>query len=194
MGWSDVSVDDQDLWSAYEWPERCLRANFVMSVDGHIEGSDGLSGTLSNSEDRRIFHMQRAGCDAILVGAGTVRLEHYRSINLKPEWQQFRGDRPDPTLIIASRSGQVPDIPGAVVVDGSDFPALKQEYPRILCEGGPHLFATLLREGLVDELALTIGTEIGGAGELVPAPVRKGAQAKHVHMQDGSLFTLWTVS
>ena len=77
-------MDDEQLWRAYAWPERSLRVNFVTSIDGHIQGSDGLSGTLSSPEDRRVFHMLRAGCDAVLVGAGTARVEKYGPIRIKP--------------------------------------------------------------------------------------------------------------
>ena len=187
-------MDDESLWRAYAWPERCLRANFVMTVDGHVQGSDGLSGTLSDPEDRRIFHMQRAGCDAVLVGAGTVRAENYGPIEVKPEWAGYRGDRPAPQLIIVSSSGNVPHIDGSLVVDGSDLAGLRQRFPRILCEGGPHLFAALLEQHLVDQLALTVAGEIGGTGELVPGNGTSEAAPLHVHAQGGSLFTLWDLT
>jgi riboflavin biosynthesis pyrimidine reductase len=67
-------------------PQRCLRANFVTTIDGHIQGPDGLSGTISSAEDRRVFHMLRAGADAILVGAGTARIENYKPVGVKAEW------------------------------------------------------------------------------------------------------------
>jgi riboflavin-specific deaminase-like protein len=49
----------------------------------------------------------------------------------------------------------------------------------IVCEGGPHLNSSLLREGLVDELWLCVSPRIGGdpgqpatvEGDAVPAPV-----------------------
>jgi hypothetical protein len=62
-------MDDEQLWDAYAWPSKCLRVNFVTTLDGHIMGPDDRSGSLSTQEDRRIFHMLRAGCDAVLKHA-----------------------------------------------------------------------------------------------------------------------------
>lgn len=186
-------MNDEELWQAYSWPEKCLRVNFVVTLDGHIRGREGLSGSLSDEEDRRIFAMQRAGCDAVLVGAGTIRAEKYGPIAIKPQWQQFRTQKHAPELIAVSASGNVPEIEGLQVVDGSDLPALRERYPRILCEGGPHLFASLLKQDLVDEVALTMTGYFGGSGQLVPAAVSEQATPKHVHAHGNSLFTLWSL-
>ncbi|MFN8183671.1 MAG: dihydrofolate reductase family protein [Candidatus Nanopelagicales bacterium] len=187
-------MDDTELWEAYAWPERSLRVNFVTSMDGHIQGPDGKSGTLSSEEDRRIFHMLRAGCDAILVGAGTARIENYKEVSLKPEWAGLRGDSDSPALIMVSASGHVPAIEGALVVDGTDLAALKDRYSRILCEGGPHLFTALLEQGLVDELALSTSNHLGGTGALVTSGMWREAVPKHVHQDAEGVYSLWDVS
>ncbi len=186
-------MDDEELWRAYAWPERSLRVNFVTSIDGHITGPDGLSAALSGPEDRRLFHMLRAGCDAVLVGAGTARQETYRPIRIKPEWEPFRSRRTPPDLIIVSASGNVPEIEGARVVDGTDMPRLRAEYPRILCEGGPQLFASLLAAGLVDEFAWSISGQVGGSGRLLTGDPRAHATPKHTHFAAEGVFTLWDI-
>lgn len=187
-------VDDAALWDAYAWPQRCLRVNFVVSLDGHVEAPDGLSGGLSSQEDRRVFHMLRAGCDAILVGAGTARSEGYGPVRTKPEWDDWRHRSDPPVLVMVSRSGNVPDIDKAVTVDGSNLAALTTEYPRILCEGGPHLFASLLQQELVDEIALSVSGRIGGTGTLLPDEVRSHFRPRHVHAAGDTVFTLWSRS
>ncbi len=187
-------MDDEELWQAYAWPSLCLRVNFVISLDGHIQGPDGLSGTLSGPHDRRLFHMLRAGCDAIMVGAGTARTETYKSVAIRSPWEQFREQSGPPTLILVSASGNVPEIEGAIVSDGSDLTDLRERYPKILCEGGPRLFSTLLEEGLVDELALSISAGIGGFGSLVLDGVSAQTRPKHTHVNDEGLFTLWDVT
>jgi riboflavin biosynthesis pyrimidine reductase len=48
----------------------------VSTVDGRAT-LHGRSGPLSGPADRQLFHALRAPADAILVGAGTVRSEHY---------------------------------------------------------------------------------------------------------------------
>jgi riboflavin biosynthesis pyrimidine reductase len=184
-------MDDADLWEAYAWPERCLRVNFVTTIDGHIQGPDGLSGTISSAEDRRVFHMLRAGADAILVGAGTARIEKYKAVGIKTEWRDFRGNDTPPTLVMVSASGNVPDIEGALVVDGTDLSALKDRYPRILCEGGPHLFTALLQQGLVDQVALSTHGRLGGTGALITDGVTADATPLHTHHDADGLYTLW---
>lgn len=190
--WSDGLVNDEELWGAYEWPDSCLRVNFVVSLDGHIKSSDGLSAGLSSPEDRRIFHMLRAGCDAILVGAGTARAENYGPVRLKSEWTTLRQESAPPTLVMVSASGKVPDIAGAVTVDGTDLAALKDTYPRILCEGGPHLFATLVEQGLVDQIALSISGRIGGSAGLLGREVTAHFTPIHAHAAEDTLFTVWS--
>jgi riboflavin-specific deaminase-like protein len=64
----------------------------------------------------------------------------------------------------------------------------------LLCEGGPTLNSTLLGNGLIDELCLTISpTLVGGGGgativgqSLLPEPV--DLQLAHLLEEDGSLF------
>lgn len=187
-------MDDEELWQAYRWPQRSLRVNFVISIDGHIGGSDGRSGTLSTPEDRRIFHMLRAGCDAVLVGAGTARTEKYRPVTVKSQWAEHREQTDAPSLIMVSASGNVPDIEGAIVSDGSDLAKVREQFPRILCEGGPRLFSDLLQDGLVDELALSISPQIGGYGPLVLDSVSASATPKYAHVHPEGLFTLWDVT
>lgn len=187
-------MDDAELWEAYAWPQRCLRVNFVTTLDGHVQGPDGLSGPLSNDEDRRIFHMLRAGCDAVLVGAGTARAENYKAISIKPEWHGLRGDTTTPTLVMVSASGRTPQIEGSVVVSGPDLAGLKQQYPRILCEGGPRLFTELLDLGLVDEVTLTISGRLGGTGSLVTQSMWQPAVPTHVHADGDSIYTRWRLT
>lgn len=186
-------MDDRELWEAYAWPERCVRVNFVTTIDGQVTGPDGRSGSLSSTEDRRIFHMLRAGADAILVGAGTARIEQYREPAVKPEWLQFRGSSEPPVLIIVTRTGNVPDIEGAITVDGTDLAAVTNDYPRILCEGGPHLFTTLLEQDLVDEFTLTLDGRLGGGRSLLTSPVTAKARPQHVHSDADGLYTIWTL-
>jgi riboflavin biosynthesis pyrimidine reductase len=194
QGWSDSEVDDDQLWSAYAWPDRCLRVNFVTSMDGHIQGRDGLSGTLSSDHDRRLFHMLRAGCDAVLVGAGTARREKYGPIGIRSPWDAMRTQPGTPDLIMVSASGNVPDIDGSIISDGTDLSELKDRYPRILCEGGPHLFTSLLEQGLVDELALSVSGHLGGSGSLVTDAATATAQARHAHHNSDGVFTLWSIA
>ena len=68
---------------------------------------------------------------------------------------------------------------------------------RILCEGGPSLFASLVGDGLVDELALTVSPLLAGPGpgRIVAGPPHPpaGLDLRHVLEEDGNLFLRYAV-
>lgn len=84
-----------------------LRTNFVSSLDGSVQGTDGRSGGLGTDSDHHVFALHRALADAVLVGAGTVRQEGYRAVDLRP-WQRRLRERlgldPFPVLVVVSGS------------------------------------------------------------------------------------------
>jgi riboflavin biosynthesis pyrimidine reductase len=85
-------------------PQPSLRVNFVSSLDG-AGTLDGKSAGLSGPEDKRVFGILRMRCDALLVGAGTVRDEGYRAVRLDEErrrWRLEHGLSEYPTLVIVS--------------------------------------------------------------------------------------------
>lgn len=100
-------LTDSDLASLYAVPDRSvpiLRMNFVTSTDGAV-ALDGYSAGLSGGADKRVFALLRDQCDALLVGAGTLRHEGYRELALPPERTARRvaaGLPAQPTLVIAS--------------------------------------------------------------------------------------------
>jgi 5-amino-6-(5-phosphoribosylamino)uracil reductase len=53
--------------------------NMVSTVDGHAT-LRGRSGPLSSPADRELFHGLRMAVDAVMAGAGTVRMERYGRI------------------------------------------------------------------------------------------------------------------
>ena len=113
-GGAPRAVDETDLIELFRYPalegRGWLRTNFVMSLDGSVQGPDGRSGTLGTESDQRVFALQRALADAILVGANTVRLEGYRAVDLEP-WQlairEQEGLAPYPALVIISASADL---------------------------------------------------------------------------------------
>ena len=68
----------------------------------------------------------------------------------------------------------------------------KRGLRRVLCEGGPTLFGTLLGADRVDELCLTISPllEAGGAHRIVAGAPEKARRMilHHVLVSDGSLM------
>ncbi|MFG1604127.1 dihydrofolate reductase family protein [Actinoplanes sp. NPDC049265] len=104
--WPDQSgpLDDDALRDCYAYPAgRTLRVNFVSSVDGAAT-VDGRSGGLGGPGDKRIFDLLRAGCDALLVGANTLRTEGYDALRPDPEWRKANGLPAYPIMSILSSS------------------------------------------------------------------------------------------
>jgi riboflavin biosynthesis pyrimidine reductase len=101
-------IDDAGLHALYAVPDRAvphLRINFVTSIDGAVT-VDGYSAGLSSPADKQVFGLLRDQCDALLVGAGTLRVEGYRGLELTADRAAARaanGLAPQPTLVIVSR-------------------------------------------------------------------------------------------
>ena len=125
-GGAPRTVEESDLIELYRLPvpegRGWLRTNFVMSLDGSVQGPDGRSGTLNTASDRQVFALQRALADAVLVGANTARFEGYRAIDLEP-WQleirEQEGLAPYPVLVIISASADLDPLI-AIPADGTD--------------------------------------------------------------------------
>jgi len=100
------ALDDDALAASYAPPAGgAVRVNFVTSIDGAAEVG-GRSRGLSGPADRRLFGLLRAQCDALLVGAGTLRTERYGPLRLDGaahrRWRAGR-DRPGhPVLVVVS--------------------------------------------------------------------------------------------
>jgi riboflavin biosynthesis pyrimidine reductase len=109
-------LDDEDLARLYAYPAQpdraWVRANFVSTLDGSATGPDGRTGTINTESDVRVFAALRALSDVVLVGAGTVRAEGYRAVQVRESWRQVRaslGLAPVPTLAVVSRSLALPE-------------------------------------------------------------------------------------
>lgn len=173
----------------------------VSTADGKVT-IGGRSGPIGNEADRKLFHRLRTQADAVMVGAGTLRIEGYRRLVRDPDLRAARvaeGLAPDPLLVVVSRSGDVPEIEDqemVVLPSPAGIPPLRESHGirSILCEGGPTLNDGLLRAGLVDELFLSLAPKLSGgalaltavAGEPLPEPV--GMDLLSVLESEGHLF------
>jgi riboflavin biosynthesis pyrimidine reductase len=84
--------------------------NFVATVDGKATVG-GRSGPLGDQADHELFQRLRARVDAVLVGAGTMRIERYGRLMRDPELRSAReraGLRPDPLACVVTRSPHLP--------------------------------------------------------------------------------------
>jgi riboflavin biosynthesis pyrimidine reductase len=101
------ALNDAGLLAAYTWPtdRSTLRINFVTSVDGAVT-IDGYSAGLGSPSDKRVFDLLRMTCDAVIVGAGTLRHEGYGPLRLDEahrNWRRQHGRPADPVLVVVSR-------------------------------------------------------------------------------------------
>ena len=107
-----MTASPVDIAAAYAWPEGAwTRAMMLTTLDGAVAGADGLSGSISSATDRLIFSEVRRLCDAVLVGAGTIRAERYNPMKAKTEYQEARavaGLKSAPVVVIVSRSLDLP--------------------------------------------------------------------------------------
>jgi len=78
-----------------------------MSIDGYVDDTTGDRLLLSNEADFDRVDAVRAGCDAILVGAGTVRQDNPRLLVRSAQRRQARveqGRRPTPVKVTVTGS------------------------------------------------------------------------------------------
>ncbi len=83
-----------------------LILNMASTVDGRASVG-GRSGAIGNRADRGLFHGLRAIVDAVMVGAGTARIEHYGRMIRESDRRRRRSEsglEPEPTTCIVSRS------------------------------------------------------------------------------------------
>ena len=132
-------------------------------------------------------------------------------LDLDPSAELFTAATVRPVVITSGASpaqarAALAGVAEVIVAGGSevDLPAAlaalaARGLPRILCEGGPHLFGSLLAAGCVDELCLTLSPMLAGpgagrivAGPPVPAPVPM--RLTHLLEEDGALFCRYTTA
>lgn len=95
-----LSVDGHVAERPYTLLSCCI------TLDGYLDGAAGPRWVLSNDADLDRVDSVRAGCDAILVGAGTIRRDHPR-LQVRDEARrvarQARGLPPSPVKVTVTR-------------------------------------------------------------------------------------------
>ncbi|WP_243059048.1 dihydrofolate reductase family protein [Nocardioides sp. SR21] len=190
-----VGPRTDDLDELYAVPRRpWLRVNMISTVDGAATGDSGKSGSINNAVDKQVFHLLRAQCDVIVVGAGTARIEGYGPA-VRP-------------LVVVSRQDTAPEglrdaPPGSVSVEPLGDPVafkaslVERGWTNILCEGGPSLLRDLLAAGVVDELcSTTVPRLIGGDHLRITSgpPIDVPLDLHTLIEAEGTLLARWLVS
>jgi 5-amino-6-(5-phosphoribosylamino)uracil reductase len=159
----------------------------AVSLDGALDDRSPRRLILSGAEDLDAVDELRAGSDAILVGAGTVRADDPR---LLVRSERRRADRvarglpPSPVRVVLTRSRDLDPEAAVFAGDpaplllGGDLPDVLAELAnrgvrRLLVEGGAGVLTALLAAGLADELRLAVAPVFVGdpaAPRLLGAP------------------------
>ncbi len=168
-------------------------ASAAVSLDGYLDDTSDRRLLLSNEEDFARVDDVRAGVDAILVGAGTIRTDNPRLLvrsgrgnpakvtitgsgDLDPSANFFTtGDVEKLVYAPAAAVPKVRERLGAVatVVDGGDPLDLRhvladlagRGIERLMVEGGGAVHTMFLTAGVVDELQLAIAPVFVGEAE-----------------------------
>ncbi|HBK98358.1 MAG TPA: bifunctional diaminohydroxyphosphoribosylaminopyrimidine deaminase/5-amino-6-(5-phosphoribosylamino)uracil reductase RibD, partial [Microcoleaceae bacterium UBA10368] len=74
---------------------------YAMTLDGKIATSAGHSTWVTGEEARSEVHKVRVGCDAVIVGGNTVRLDN-------PQLTSHQSDRNNPLRVVMSRTLDLP--------------------------------------------------------------------------------------
>jgi len=107
-------VSQLDLNSRAPADRPYVVVNMVSTLDGRA-ALEGKTRGLGGDQDRNLFHLLRAAGDALLVGAGTARIERYGDAVKNDELRAIRErhglDPVQPTVIVSARMLLPSDLP-----------------------------------------------------------------------------------
>jgi riboflavin biosynthesis pyrimidine reductase len=166
-----------------EAPEERPRVgvNFAATVDGRATIA-GRSGPIGSDADTEMLVGLRSRFEAVMIGAGTMRVERYGPMKRPLVLVSGRLDLPWDAPLFAEERGQIliftaseaepPETAASVEVVRHEGAVdlrealryLRQErgIRALLSEGGPHLHGQMQAGGLVDDLFVTIAPKLSG--------------------------------
>ncbi|MGI9665638.1 MAG: bifunctional diaminohydroxyphosphoribosylaminopyrimidine deaminase/5-amino-6-(5-phosphoribosylamino)uracil reductase RibD [Acidimicrobiia bacterium] len=177
-----VESNDRGYFHQRRTGRAFVTLKLASTLDGQVAATDGTSQWITGTTAREDVHELRAAHDAVLVGSGTVNQDN-PLLNVRLEG--FSGPQPRPVIV----AGSTPLDEGAAVLTrdpliysdgaGVDLLAMLEDLPNsgilsVLAEGGPAVAASLVRQGLVDEVVWYLGAALAG-GEGMPAIAGKWA-------------------
>jgi diaminohydroxyphosphoribosylaminopyrimidine deaminase/5-amino-6-(5-phosphoribosylamino)uracil reductase len=133
-----------------------VTVKLATSLDGCIAMADGSSRWITGDAARAHAHLERARCDAILVGAGTVRADAPK-LDVRLPGLKARSPRR-----IMLGSGDAPE-GWEVIRTPQDIAVL--DCNSLIVEGGAQTASAFLRAGLVDRLMLYRAPVLIGGGK-----------------------------
>ncbi len=143
------------------------------TLDGRIAAPDGSSRWITGAEARADVHRLRAYSDAVLVGAGTARIDD-PSLSVRdfsPPDGVSLGDV-QPIRVVLGSAPPTARMQPALEVSG-DLPEVlsdlgKQGIQQLLVEGGAEVAGAFHRAGLVDRYVFYLAPKLAGGGGGAP--------------------------
>ncbi len=145
------------------------------TLDGQVAAADGTSQWITSPEARSDAHRLRASHDAVLVGAGTARIDDPL---LNVRYDGYEGPQPRPVVLVGDEplpaDLALRDRDPFLVGDGEPgHPEIDDVLKRlsaegvlgVLVEGGPTIAGAFIKAGAVDRLVWYLGAHLaGGSG------------------------------
>jgi len=205
-------LDSYCPWEQAHETRPFVATNFAVTIDGRAT-IGGKSGPIGSDTDTEMLVRLRGRFDAVMIGAGTMRVERYGGVatplmvlvsgRLDLPWDAPLFSDGGRVLIFTASETEPPETAADVEVvrhEGSvDLVAAlrhlreEQGVRALLSEGGPHLHSQLWAAGLVDELFLTTAPRMTGAeaprileGKPLPGPTE--LELAWLLEEDGELF------
>ena len=150
----------------------------ALTLDGRTAAPDGSSRWITGPEARLDVHRLRADSDAVLVGAGTVRVDDPALTVRLPDAERG-GDDTEPLRVVLGSAPAGAAVHPCVEVAG-DLGAVLDDLGsrgvlQLLVEGGPTVAHAFHAAGLVDRYVLYLAPALFGGDDARPAFAGPGA-------------------
>jgi diaminohydroxyphosphoribosylaminopyrimidine deaminase / 5-amino-6-(5-phosphoribosylamino)uracil reductase len=166
---------------------------FAATLDGRSAAADGTSQWITSPAARADVHRQRAECDAILVGTGTVLADDPR-LTVRDTADRPLGRRFQPLRVVMglrtvpAGAAVLDDTARTVHLDTRDpNQALKRLFAmdrhHVWLEGGPTLAGAFWRAGLVDRVIGYLAPALLGSGPAMLAEAGVGTIGAAIRLE-----------